>query len=119
MLLFLTETCNFDNQFSLFYGIITQMGNKQVCRYRDRCLQRQLNSFLLEHLIFELRLNVLKLRISVSNVLKMFLNIIVSIGSAVVIFHSYKPSQTNQKHQYDIFVCRYPGRQERNIMINN
>ena len=30
------------------------------------------------------------LRISVSNVLKMFLNIIVSIGCAVLIFHSYK-----------------------------
>ena len=30
------------------------------------------------------------LRISVSNVLKTFLNIIVSIGCAVVLFHSYK-----------------------------
>ena len=36
------------------------------------------------------------LRISVSNVLKMFLNIIVSIGCAVVIFHSLK---TNRKHK--------------------
>ena len=32
------------------------------------------------------------LRISASNVLKMFLNTIVSIGRAVVIFHSIKPT---------------------------
>ena len=41
---------------------------------------------------FGLRLNVLKyLRVSASNVLEMFLNIIISIGCAVVVFHSYKP----------------------------
>ena len=32
------------------------------------------------------------LRISASNVLEMFLNIIVGIGCAGVIFHSYKPT---------------------------
>ena len=32
------------------------------------------------------------LRISASNVLKTFLNIIVSIGCAAFIFHSYKPT---------------------------
>ena len=39
----------------------------------------------------------ISLRISASNVLKMFINIIVSIGRAAVIFHSYKPTgSTNQ-----------------------
>ena len=37
------------------------------------------------------------LRISASNVRKTFLNIIVSTGCAVVVFHSYKPTgSTNQ-----------------------
>ena len=40
------------------------------------------------------------LRISASNVLKTFLNIIVSIGFAVVIFNSYK---TNRNHKYNFF----------------
>ena len=37
------------------------------------------------------------LRISVSNALKMFLNIIVSIGCAVVFFHSCKPTGTTNQ----------------------
>ena len=37
------------------------------------------------------------LRISASNVLKMFLNVVVTIGCAVVIFLSYKP-----KHKYTL-----------------
>ena len=32
------------------------------------------------------------LRISASNILKMFLNIIVGIGCVGVVFHSYKPT---------------------------
>ena len=32
------------------------------------------------------------LRISALDVLKLFLNVIVSIGGAIVIFHSYKPT---------------------------
>ena len=47
------------------------------------------------------------LRISTSNILKMFLNIIFSVGRAVVIFCSYKPTgstnqpevQTNRKYK--------------------
>ena len=35
-------------------------------------------------------LNILRMFHAASNVLKMFLNIIVSIGCAVDIFHSYK-----------------------------
>ena len=40
------------------------------------------------------------LRTSASTVFKMFLNIIVSIGCAFVIFHSYKYVQINRKHKY-------------------
>ena len=50
--------------------------------------------FIQERLIFGLRLNFsyIILRISASNVLKMFLNITVGIDCAGVIFHSYKPT---------------------------
>ena len=36
------------------------------------------------------------LRISVSNVLETFLNIIVGIGCAGVIFHSYRPTRSTR-----------------------
>ena len=45
--------------------------------------------------------------ISASNVLKMFLNIIVSIGRTFINFHPHKPSQTSWKHRYQLFACRY------------
>ena len=51
------------------------------------------------------------LRISASNVVKMFLDIIVSIGHAVVIFHLYKPTGSTE------MLClnnHYPDQQERN-----
>ena len=48
-----------------------------------------------ERLIFELRLNIL--RISDSTVLQTFLNITVNIGCTFVIFHSHKSTgSTNQ-----------------------
>ena len=57
-------------------------------------------------------------RISVQNVLKMFINIIVGIVFAVVVFHSYKPTgTTNTLYTYRIG-C-YAGRQERNMIILN
>ena len=58
----------------------------------------------------------------------MFLNIIVSIGSTVVIFHSFKPTgstnqpevQTNRKQNSIIAgISCYPGRRERIRTINN
>ena len=61
-------------------------------------------------------LNVL--RISASNVLKMFLNIIVSIECTFVIFHCLH-SLTNRKHKNALLITRYYGRQERNKIITN
>ena len=49
------------------------------------------------------------LRISASNVLKTFLNIIVSIGRAAVIFHSYKPTGRTDVHFTELaatLVCK-------------
>ena len=40
-------------------------------------------------------------RISASNVLEMFVNLIVSIGCAVVVFFPFV--QANRKHKYDFF----------------
>ena len=53
-------------------------------------------------------LNILK--ISALNILKMFLNVIVSIGRAIVIFHSHKPTWSMNML---CWINRYPGRQER------
>ena len=47
------------------------------------------------------------LRISALNVLKMFVNTLAGTGSAVVIFHSYKPTGS-----INTLYSRYPGRQE-------
>ena len=45
------------------------------------------------------------LRVSVSNVLKTFLNIIVTIGCAVVIFYWCKPTgSTNQPEAQTLFI---------------
>ena len=50
------------------------------------------------------------LRISASNVLKMFLNIVDSTGCTFVIF---------QLHKYALLlISRYPGQQESDIIIN-
>ena len=60
------------------------------------------------------------LRISASNVLKTFLNIIVTIGCTCVVFHSHKPTgsintlcqlavtmATRKHHKYNIHVQHY------------
>ena len=70
------------------------------------------SSFILELLVFGLKLNVLKQ--FASNVLITFLNIIDSIGCALVIFHSHKPTGSVNA----LYDCPYHGRQERNIKIN-
>ena len=65
------------------------------------------------------------LRISASNVLRMFFNITVSNGCAFLIFHSHKPTgriKTLNYQFYNIYIsisiiC-YPGRQKSNKVVN-
>ena len=65
------------------------------------------------------------LRISASNVLRMFFNITVSNGCAFLIFHSHKPIgriKTLNYQYYNIYIsvsiiC-YPGRQKSNKVVN-
>ena len=84
----------------------------------SRSTENRSTLFLLkERLNFRLRLNALNiLSFSASNVLKMFLNIIVSIGCTFVIFHLYKP--TGIKHKYASLISRYSGRQGSNTILN-
>ena len=59
----------------------------------DTAVGLHVHYFLQERLIFGQKLNVLNnLRILAPNVLKTFINILVSIGCPVVIFHSHKPT---------------------------
>ena len=59
-------------------------------------------------------LNILRVSTSIS--LEMLLNIAVSIGSTVVIFHSHKPTGSIDTLY---LISRCPGRQERDIMTIN
>ena len=54
-------------------------------------------------------------RISALNVTETFLNIIVSIGCAVVVFHSYKPTGSTITLYW---ISRYHDRQEGTLIIN-
>ena len=71
--------------------------------------------FIYERLIFWLGLNVL--RISASNVLQMFLYIITSVGSPVVIFYSCKPTGNTNTLSLN-WLLRYTGKQK-NSKIKN